>query len=382
LVVLIILVGLGYALFYPYPNPNHVVKNWPIQTIAEYQQSVQQVMKEGGVKVQFPPQLATYRKVSLSNGIELNVLEGGRNGLANQKLLIFLHGFPESALLCWGRYLDHFIEKGYWVIAPDMRGYNESGKPVPTGMDISKFENATSWNLWQWLRVASDLYAISYKYVDTEIARDLKLLVNEYAQREKAIFITHDWGSGAATYALTEYPEIFERAILGTPPLRNSKNFVQQYPLRFISQMIKSWYIMFLQIAGLSDYVFSRNNFALMFDFVKFDEIGKEGRMSAEEALLYIEHLEKVRVTTMSYYRGMTRAQYQGKKELLDFPIMFMHSERDRYLTKSPLDFVYRQEMTESAKSQSRVVELMNVPHWIQYYGEVVIPIIEEFIQK
>ena len=80
------------------------------------------IMKANGITMNFPPKLANFVKISLSNGIIFNALEGGRKeGESNQKLLIFMHGYPETALLCFGRYLDHFIQQGYWVIAPDMR---------------------------------------------------------------------------------------------------------------------------------------------------------------------------------------------------------------------------------------------------------------------
>ena len=120
---------LSILLFYPFPNPEDSIKQWPLKTFEDYNKHWQPIMAESQVHLQMPPLLATASKHRLSNGIELNVWEGGRSNDPNQKLLVFLHGYPESALLCWGRYLDHFIKKGYWVMAPDMRGYNASSKP-------------------------------------------------------------------------------------------------------------------------------------------------------------------------------------------------------------------------------------------------------------
>ena len=43
-------------------------------------------------------------------------------------MLIFLHGFPETAYLTWHSQIDYFSRMGYFVVAPDQRGYNTSAK--------------------------------------------------------------------------------------------------------------------------------------------------------------------------------------------------------------------------------------------------------------
>ena len=55
----------------------------------------------------------------------MSVLVGGD---PKGELLIFLHGFPETAYLAWHHQLDHFSRLGYFVVAPDQRGYNNSAK--------------------------------------------------------------------------------------------------------------------------------------------------------------------------------------------------------------------------------------------------------------
>merc|ERR1712046_23554 len=65
--------------------------------------------------------------VKTSDGINLHVWTGGKADPNN--VLIFLHGFPESGLLSWKAQAKFFVDKGYYVIIPDMRGYNTSDKP-------------------------------------------------------------------------------------------------------------------------------------------------------------------------------------------------------------------------------------------------------------
>ncbi|BDI60637.1 alpha/beta fold hydrolase [Qipengyuania nanhaisediminis] len=64
------------------------------------------------------------RRVTLANGIELDVVdEGPRDAPA----LIFLHGFPENHRT-WRHQIAHFSDR-YRCIAPDQRGYRGSSKP-------------------------------------------------------------------------------------------------------------------------------------------------------------------------------------------------------------------------------------------------------------
>jgi pimeloyl-ACP methyl ester carboxylesterase len=57
------------------------------------------------------------------NNIRLHYVTAGKG-----KLIIFLHGFPEF----WYEWKNQLAEFGrdYQAVAPDMRGYNLSSKPV------------------------------------------------------------------------------------------------------------------------------------------------------------------------------------------------------------------------------------------------------------
>jgi len=62
-------------------------------------------------------------------GLSLNVQEAGP---PDGPPLILLHGFPESAR-AWRKTLRPLGERGFRVLAPDMRGYGESD--VPPGIE-------------------------------------------------------------------------------------------------------------------------------------------------------------------------------------------------------------------------------------------------------
>ena len=64
-------------------------------------------------------------RVHLANGISLMCVD---EGPIDAPVLIFLHGFPESHRT-WRHQIAHFKDR-YRCIAPDMRGYRSSSKPL------------------------------------------------------------------------------------------------------------------------------------------------------------------------------------------------------------------------------------------------------------
>ena len=66
----------------------------------------------------------TYQFIRL-NHINLNVaLAGPKEG----DPVILLHGFPDASF-GWDKQINALAEAGFYVIAPDQRGYNLSDKP-------------------------------------------------------------------------------------------------------------------------------------------------------------------------------------------------------------------------------------------------------------
>lgn len=58
-----------------------------------------------------------------TSGISLNVAEAGEG-----PLVFLLHGFPEC-WASWGPQIKFLVDKGYRVVAPEMRGYGDSDAP-------------------------------------------------------------------------------------------------------------------------------------------------------------------------------------------------------------------------------------------------------------
>lgn len=119
------------------------------------------------------PQIANRRIAT--NGIELNIAEQGNPG---GPLVVMLHGFPES-WFSWRHQFAPLAAAGYYVVAPDMRGYGESDKPT----DIAA-------------------------YNQVEVVNDIKGLVTALGYKT-AIVIGHDWGGPTAWACALWHPEIF-----------------------------------------------------------------------------------------------------------------------------------------------------------------------------
>lgn len=60
------------------------------------------------------------------NGLEFNIHQAGAQN--NGDLVILLHGFPESSIM-WEKTIQKLSNLGYYVIAPDQRGYSLNARP-------------------------------------------------------------------------------------------------------------------------------------------------------------------------------------------------------------------------------------------------------------
>lgn len=145
----------------------------------------------------------TSRQIEIP-GLSIHVLQCGD---PKNKMILLLHGFPELAF-SWRKVIPLLARAGYFVIAPDMRGY---GKTVPSGADPSA--NST-------LRYTDGIDG--FGMVDT-ISEVISLV---YTSQEEHGFsmpvvecvIGHDMGSAvAATLALIR-PDIFKRLIMMSAP--------------------------------------------------------------------------------------------------------------------------------------------------------------------
>lgn len=146
------------------------------------------------------------------------------------ELVILLHGFPDHAGT-WRQHMEPLAAAGYRVLAMNMRGYEPSSQPDDAD------------------------------YQQTSIAQDVIAWLDEL-EVERAHLIGHDWGAAIAYFAAAAAPERFKSLITMTVP--HPGRFLTQ-AVRFPKQVISSWYLLFFQLRGLSDWALRRNNY----DFIR-----------------------------------------------------------------------------------------------------------------
>jgi pimeloyl-ACP methyl ester carboxylesterase len=119
----------------------------------------------------------THRFVE-TNGIRIHVAEAGEG-----PLVLMCHGFPES-WYSWRHQLVALADAGFHAVAPDMRGYGQSGRPD-----------------------AIDQYTLLHLVADVVGAIDA-------LDAAKAIIVGHDWGAPVAWHAALLRPDRF-RGVVG-----------------------------------------------------------------------------------------------------------------------------------------------------------------------
>ncbi len=115
------------------------------------------------------------------NGIRMHYVTMG-----NGPLIVLLHGFPEF-WYSW-RHQIPTLSKQFKVVAPDMRGYGETEKPVK--IDAYKIE---------------------------KIVKDIVELVHGLGY-EKATIAGHDWGGIIAWSIAMMAPDVAEKLIVMNAP--------------------------------------------------------------------------------------------------------------------------------------------------------------------
>ena len=119
------------------------------------------------------------RQTFTNNSMEISYLQWSDRGMP----LLLLHGMADHALV-WSS-LGDYLSSNYQVIAPDLRGHGESGKPT-TGYHFQDYIG------------------------------DLRALINHLGWTQAHI-LGHSWSAKIAAIWATQQPEVFKSLILVDP---------------------------------------------------------------------------------------------------------------------------------------------------------------------
>ena len=268
-----------------------------------------------------------------ANGIRFHVAQAGKKG--EKPLLLCLHGFP-STHHCWRHQLAAF-EKDYFVVAPDMRGYNLTDKPKEGYDSATLCEDAHALML-----------ALGYK---------------------KMTLVGHAWGGAIAWDYATRFPETLEKlVILNAPHPAVFAREVFSNP----EQFKKSWYIFFFQLPLLPELYLSENRYGKALAAFKATAApGSKGAFTDED----LEHYRSAFMQPgamkcmVQYYRTAFQAMVKGllkgqdpKKEakVIHTPTLVIWGMQDNALGPGNLEGL------EEYVSDLKIHRIEDAGHWVQ----------------
>ncbi len=131
-------------------------------------------------------------------------------------LVLLLHGFPEF-WWSWRFQLAPLVAAGYRVVAPDLRGYNQTDRPGPYDLDT--------------------------------LAGDVASLIAHLGE-SRATVVGHDWGGAITWHLAAMRPDLCQRAIVLNAP---HPAVFARVIRRSLRQMRRSWYMFFFQLPWLPE---------------------------------------------------------------------------------------------------------------------------------
>ncbi|MBX3191237.1 MAG: alpha/beta fold hydrolase [Labilithrix sp.] len=268
-----------------------------------------------------------HRRIDVGE-VRLHVAEARPNGDApvpdDVPLVVLLHGFPEL-YWSWRHQLRALSAAGFWAVAPDMRGYNESDKPEGVAA-----------------------YALE------RLCADVAGLIAALG-RERAIVVGHDWGGAVAWYfAQLHAPFVSRLAILNAAhPVKIGQG------MKTLKQLKKSWYMFFFQLPAIPEKAIASGDFATMrkgfaSDGIPEDEI---------EPYVAAMRVPGALTAALNYYRSSIRRSLVGstpKIVPIECPVLVIWGDQDRYLG------IELAAPPPALVPHAEVVHIPEATHWVQ----------------
>lgn len=260
------------------------------------------------------------------NGVRFHYVRAG----AGERLVLLLHGFPE---FWWSwRYQIGPLAERYTVVAPDLRGYNETEKPAwGYGLDV--------------------------------LSHDVAELIQALGFRSAAV-AGHDWGGAIAWALAITRPWRVERLIaLNSPHPALFERHMRTNP----RQMLRSWYMTFFLLPLLPELALSYDSYAPIAWRLRADTRGAPV-FSDDDLRLYRQALARPGAlrAALAYYRAVVyespRGLFRGTGMRVTAPTIMIWGEQDAYLGRELVDG------TERYVPDLRVRFLPSASHWVQQH--------------
>ena len=264
------------------------------------------------------------------NGIKLHYT---KTGLADGKLIIFLHGFPQF----WYMWRDQLLNfsKDYLAVAPDMRGYNLSSKPK----EIEQYQ-------------------------PHHIVEDIRALVEDHFKRKSFILVGHDWGGVIAYPFANKHPNLVEKLIIINAP---HPNIFARLIAKNKDQQSSSQYVLFFRSSNAEGFL-SANNYKNILNII----VTPEMKFTDDDEQIYINGWSQPGALTggLNYYRASgLKPPSNGEKinklmeelspVMINVPTLVIWGEKDTALTTYNLDAL------EDFVPELTIKRIPEGSHWI-----------------
>jgi pimeloyl-ACP methyl ester carboxylesterase len=262
-----------------------------------------------------------------ADGIRMHYVTQGEG-----KLLLLLHGFPDFWYV-W-RFQIPELANHFRVVAPDLRGCNETDKPE--GVD---------------------------EYRLNLLAGDILGLIRALGER-RAIIVGHDWG-GVVAWSLAAFnPEDTENLVILNAPHPNAYTTRTKSLLR---QLQKSWYVFFFQTADIPEEALSRNDYLFLKSMLRLSFVKKDV-LTDEDLKVHAEAWSKPGALTaaINYYRANMNPATLFSERTIAFPkikspTLVIWGEKDAALSKDLIA-----DTDEFVDAPYSIKYLPNCGHWVQ----------------
>jgi len=305
------------------------------------------------------------------NGVRLHYASSGNPA---NKLILFLHGFPEF-WYAWRNQLAEFGED-FHAVAPDQRGYNLSSRPA----EVEQYEIT---------RLVGDVRAL------------VEHLQPSHIGAHRCILVAHDWGGVVAWATAMAFPGLVEKlVIINAPHPGIFERELRENP----AQQSASQYMNVFR-SPEAEAMISANNFALFQEGILGEGL-RQGYFTERDRLAYVEAWSQPGALTggLNWYRAAKMGPPPGKANLpigasaaageaegrgagaiarklssleVKAPTLVIWGEQDPYLLTGNLDGLDR------FVPNLRIERIPDATHWVVHEKpQLVNSLIRSFVQS
>jgi len=302
-----------------------------------------------------PPKISKQHFAPVAPGVRIHYAQclppQGKDEIGT---IILLHGFPDYHGSWWKQMLA-LATAGYRVVAPDLRGYGLSSRPL--GVE---------------------------SYSEAAVVGDVAALAKHVCGPKKlSLLVGHDWGAFVAWATVAKFPQLSERlAILNVPhPVRFAEGLETGQQLR------KSWYVFAFQVPMLPERLFELFDFALLRRVLETDPDAQLSREVIKEHVDSFASNPGAMRAAINYYRAVLRGFWpcvpqrgilgaaqqllrgnsptaldtEAPDRVIKIPVQVIWGRRDRYLGL---------ELAEPPRAlvpNLRPLSVLDATHWVHW---------------